>query len=155
MAVSAGIPHVHLNRRTFFTGLGAAAVVGSAAAVGIPTRAEATGSGHHGPFTHKPAPKPILYQDGPTGAPAPFDLIHWTLPGPDGATTQILELESFGLDAHRSTIGDYAGFTAYAVVAGTAKSSEGDMDVELDIRVMSGKYIGEDGKTHVGTFGFF
>lgn len=143
-----------MNRRTFFTGVGAAAVVGSAAALGVPARADGAGWGP-GVFNDKSAPKPIPYLDGPIPAPAPFDFIHWTLPGPVGATTQILELPAFGLDAHRSTIGDYEGFTTYAVLAGTAETSEGDVDVELDIRVMDGKYVGEDGKQHRGTFGFF
>ena len=59
------------------------------------------------------------------------------------------------MDAHRSTVGDYEGFTTYAVVAGTAHSSQGPLDVELDIRVMHGRFVAEDGKVHHGTFGFF
>lgn len=141
-----------MDRRTFLTGLGTVAVVGSAATVGLSTKAEAATTTT---FSTNPAPEPIPFLAGPTGAPAPFDLIHWTLPGPEGAITQINELPAFGLDVHRSTIVDYDGFTAYAVVAGKADSSEGELDVELDIRVMAGRYVAADGNTYDGTFGFF
>jgi hypothetical protein len=89
-------------------------------------------------------------------APDPFREIHWLLPGPEGATTQILELPAFGLDADPSMITDYKGFTAYAVLAGEAYGGDGEKyDCEFDVRVMQGEYIGEDGKHHHGTFGFF
>lgn len=157
MAVSAGMSHVHMNRRTFLTGLGAAAVVGSATTIGLPARAQAMGAG---PFPKMSAPKPIPFLVGPTGAPAPFDFIHWTLPGPEGAVTPINQLPAFGgvadpIDSDPSVMTDFDGFTAYSVVVGEAESSEGPLDVELDIRVFDGKYIGEDGKQHRGTFGFF
>ena len=107
-------------------------------------------------FPNKSAPNPIPFQAGPVGAPDPFNFIHWTLPGPLGAVTQVLELPAFGLDIDPSTVTDYEGFTAYAVIAGTARSSKGeDFDCELDVRVMDGKYVGEDGRLHRGTFGFF
>lgn len=152
MSAVAGTSHFHMDRRSFLTGLGAAALVGSATTVGaaMPARASSPNT-----FANAAAPKPIPVLIGPTGAPAPFDFIHWTLPGPIGAKTQINELDAFGLDVHRSTIWDYEGFTTYAVIAGTTESSEGRYDVELDIRVMDGKYIGMDGRQYRGTFGFF
>jgi len=106
-------------------------------------------------FTKTSAPKPIPPMvDG--GADAPFDFIHWLLPGPEGKPTQILELPAFGLDVDPSLMTDYRGFTTYAVLAGSARGSDGKpYDVELDVRVMDGMYVGEDGKTHEGTFGFF
>ena len=146
----AGTPHLHMSRRSFLTGVGATAAVASAGTLGIAGRAEAA----QGLF-NSAVPKPIATLIGPTGAPEPFDFIHWTLPGTVGATTPINLLEAFGLDAHRSTVGDYEGFTTYAVVAGTAHSSQGPLDVELDIRVMHGRFVAEDGKVHHGTFGFF
>lgn len=146
-----------MKRRTFLTGLGAAAVVGSTggAAIAAPRRPAAPS-----PFPNASAPKPIPFVAGPTGAPAPFDFIHWTLPGPAGAVTPINGLPAFGgaadpIDSDPSVITDFEGFTAYSVIAGTAESSEGPMDVELDIRVFDGRYIGQDGKQYRGTFAFF
>ena len=53
-------------------------------------------------------------------------------------------------------MGDYRGFTAYAVVAGTAKASDGnEYPCEFDVRVMDGVYIASDGSRNRGTFGFF
>lgn len=147
-----------MNRRTFLGGLGAAAALGSAAAVGVAAPAGATGGGST--FSGKPAPKPIpqVIDASAPGAvpPDPFRFIHWMLPGPAGATTQILELPAFGLDVDPSLITDYHGFTAYAVLAGSARDTTGTMyDVELDLRVMQGEYVAVDGTTHYGTFGFF
>ena len=156
------MPHDHtldlsMNRRTFLGGLGAAAALGSAAAVGVAKPAAAA----PGPnFSTKPAPKPIpqVIDTSEPGLvpPDPFRFIHWMLPGPAGATTQVLGLPAFGLDVAPSLITDYHGFTAYSVVAGSARDTTGTMyDVELDVRVMQGEYVAEDGSTHYGTFGFF
>lgn len=159
MAASKAVPHVHVSRRSFLTGVGAAAAVGSATALGIPSPAQAKGNGRGNSsknvFSNSSAPKPIPPTvDG--GADAPFDFIHWLLPGPEGKPTQILGLPAFGLDVDPSLMTDYKGFTTYAVLAGSARGSDGnDYDVELDVRVMDGTYVGEDGETHEGTFGFF
>ena len=157
-----GYVHAHLNRRRFITGVGAAAAVGSMSAAGLARPAQAAVAGNRKHFaSYIPrvnSPKPIP-QVVPTGLPAdaaPFDQIHWLLPGPAGATTQILLLEAFGLDVDPSTITDFKGYTAYAVVAGKATDGDGaGYDVEVDVRVMQGHYVGEDGRTHYGTFGFF
>ncbi len=165
MATSAAIPHAHLSRRSFLTGVGAAAALGSAAVLGVADPAEAAGKGGGfgsgtNVFSNSSAPRPIEAVVGTAEPgfvpPPPFDFIHWLLPGPPGATTQILNLPAFGLDADPSLMSDYHGFTAYAVLAGSARGNNGEeYDVELDIRVMDGKYVGEDGRTHEGTFGFF
>ena len=154
---AAALQAAHVSRRRFIGGLGAAAAVGTAATLGGASPALASPSHHHHArhvFSNRPAPNPIEQTvDG--GAAAPFDLIHWLLPGPDGATTQILELPAFGLEVDPSTVGDYNGFTTYAVVAGTAEDRMGNpYDVELDVRVMDGQYM-VDGKRYFGTFGFF
>lgn len=157
MALPTGIPHVHLSRRKFLGGIGAAAAVGTATTLGVAGPAEAAARPTRRPklFTGKSAPRPIEAVV-PAGGPAPFDFIHWLLPGPEGAKTQIIGLDAFGLDADPSTIGDFSGLTAYAVLAGSAKDTTGaEYDVEFDVRVMRGKYIGEDGEEHRGTFGFF
>lgn len=137
-----------------FATAGAAAAFGGTASLGLAGPAAAHG-GSPSPFPMRPAPLPIPFTAGPTGAPAPFDFIHWTLPGPVGATTPINGLASFGLDVHRSSIWNYDGYTTYAVISGTAESNEGPRDVELDIRVMQGTYEDDSGARHEGTFGFF
>ncbi len=154
-----GVPHTHFSRRRFIGGVGAAAAVGTAATMAGPGVAQAAGRGRargRAPgFSGKPAPNPIPpVVDG--GGPPPFDFIHWLLPGPEGATTPILGLPGFGLDVDPSQITDFRGFNAYAVVSGTAKDMDGnDYDVELDVRVMDGRYIGVDGNEHTNTFAFF
>ena len=154
------LSHEHTSRRRFIKGLGVAAAAGAAGtALGPAAPAMASGGGSS-VFPRQPAPKPIT-QTIPTAEPGfdppkPFDVIHWLLPGPDGATTQILNLPAFGLDVDPSTIGDFKGFVTYAVLAGKGRDAEGTKyDVELDVRVMKGRYIAEDGKKRRGTFGFF
>lgn len=99
------------------------------------------------------APKPIPGSVD-SGDPNVGD-IHWWLPGPVGLSTQILEIPGFGLDVDPSTITDFSGVSALAVVAGKAKSSDGEVfDCEFDVRAMKGKYVSEDGKTREGAFAF-
>lgn len=149
------VPHRHIDRRSFLTGVGAAALAG--ATLGSPGTALAAtgGSSSNNVFTRAGLPKPIPGTvDG--GGPAPFDFIHWALPGPVGSMTQILELPGFGLDVDPSLITDFDGFVAYAVVAGSATDGNGNhFDVELDVRVMEGVYVDSEGETHESTFGFF
>lgn len=142
-----------VNRRRFLGGIGAAAAIGTTAAV-IPASPAA---GEPKLFPNAPAPKPIAFttpREDP-GPPDPFNEIHWALPGPTGATTQVLGLPAFGPDVDPSTIGDYEGFTAFAVVAGTATSGDGEeFGCEFDVRIMDGRYIAEDGRRRRGTFAF-
>ena len=108
-------------------------------------------------FRNLPLPKPIAFATPPSdpGPPDPFNSIRWTLPGPEGAVTQKLQLPSFGPDADPNTIGDFEGFTAFAVVAGEATGSDGEpFDCELDVRVMRGRYVAENGEEYRGTFAF-
>lgn len=154
---AAQLQAAHVSRRRFIGGVGAAAAVGTAATLGGVAPALASPSHHHHArhvFSNRPAPNAIE-QSVEGGGPAPFDFIHWLLPGPPGATTQILELPAFGLDVDPSTVGDYRGFTTYAVLAGEATDRRGNnYDVELDVRVMDGEYK-VDGHRYFGTFGFF
>jgi hypothetical protein len=152
--------HSHMSRRSLLTGVGAAAVAGlHASPVGAPRVEAATPAVD--PFPGKPAPRPIPHlinaSEGlPQPFPDPFNFIHWLLPGPAGAATPILQLPAFGLDVDPSTITDFDGFVAYAVVAGNAQDADGNpLDVEFDVRVMEGTYVGSDGQQHHGTFGFF
>ncbi len=143
--------HAPMSRRTF---LGASAAVAAAAGVGIgaaPARAQ-SGLGHPA----NPAPSPIA-ATVPSGVtePAFLENIHWLLPGPIGATTPFIGLPGFGLDVDPSTMGDYRGFTAYAVVSGEAEGSDGNTyDVEFDVRVMRGTYETATGARFDSTFAF-
>ena len=173
MEIGTASRHAHVGRRRFL-GLGAAAAVGGAAtAVGIPATAGAdddsdddSDSGGGGgrcsriPCGAMPKPIPQVIDASPPPPdpppPDPFKDIHWLLPGPDGSATPILGLPGFGLDVDPSLITDFSGAVAYAVLAGEARDRDGnDYDVEFDVRVMQGEYVGEDGRTHHGTFGFF
>jgi hypothetical protein len=81
--------------------------------------------------------------------------IHWWLPGPTDASTPIIGLEGFGLDDDPSTITDFDGVSAFAVVAGKVKGTDGELyDCEFDVRAMKGAYVGEDGKKRHGAFAF-
>ena len=61
-----------------------------------------------------------------------------------------------GLDVEPSTMTNFKGFTAFAVLAGQAEGSDGKTyNVESDLRVMEGEYVAEDGSRQQGTFVFF
>jgi hypothetical protein len=93
-----------------------------------------------------PAPLPI-----PGGARA-----HVFLPGPEGATTPVVGIPGLGLDVEPSTMTNRDGFTAFAILAGHAEGSDGKTyNIEVDLRVMAGAYVAEDGSRHQGTFAFF
>lgn len=78
------------------------------------------------------------------------------LPGPEDAVTPFFGARGMGLDVDPSTITNFAGFTAFAVLAGHAEGSDGKTyNVESDLRVMEGEYVAEDGSRHQGTFAFF
>lgn len=147
-----------LSRRRLLTGAGAAAVAGALGA----SPAEAHGrSGHHHkggdarPRRILPLPKPI---PGGTavGLPAPLDFVHIFLPGPTDATTPFLGLPGEGLDVEPSTITDFRGRTAFAVLSGRARGNDGkNYNVEFDVRVIEGRYVAADGSRNYGAFGFF
>jgi hypothetical protein len=53
-----------------------------------------------------------------------------------------------------STITDFTGVTALAYHVGTVTGSDGrTYNLETDVRVFKGQYVGEDGSQHEGTFG--
>ncbi len=141
-----------VNRRRFIAGVGAAVATGSLMSVGLSSPARAAS---HTDFLGGPTPKAILAGvDG--GGPAPFDFIHWLLPGPIGSSTPFNGIPGFGLDVDPSTITDFRGFNALAVIAGQGVGNDGvTYDVEFDVRVMHGEFIAEDGNMYDGTFGFF
>lgn len=137
-----------IGRRRLLAGAGAAAVVGSIGTVGLARSASARGLGRA-----MPAPAPI---PGGTDTGPLLGFIHWFLPGPTDAVTPFNNLPGFGLDVEPSTLTNFKGFTAYSVISGQAKGSDGKpYNVEFDVRVMEGEYIAEDGSRNRGTFGFF
>ena len=145
-----------LSRRRFIGG--AAAATAGASAVTVVGASAAGADGRRPTFSNRPIPKPIPFATPPSdpGPPDPFNSIHWTLPGPEGATTQFIGIPAFGLDANPNTIGDFEGFNAYAVIAGQARGGDGEpFDCEFDVRVMQGRYVAEDGNEYSGTFAFF
>lgn len=149
------VPRPALPRRRFLGGAAAAAAVGTTATVAGVSPVAADGGSRV--FSNRPAPKPIEFSTPPSdpGPPDPFNSIHWTLPGPEGSATQFIGIPAFGPDADPNTIGDFEGFTAYAVVAGQATGGDGEpYDCEFDVRVMKGRYRAEDGHEYRGTFAF-
>jgi hypothetical protein len=57
-----------------------------------------------------------------------------------------------------STVFDFDGVIAITRIFGTGTAQGGSpstMSFDCDMRFMSGRYVGADGVTHEGTFGFF
>ena len=92
-------------------------------------------------------PKPIPGGLDPGGG-LPF--IHVMAPGVAG----------FPIDDEPSTITDFNGVTAYAIIDGagvgtdTATGATKRYTTNVDMRVMAGAYVGADGRHRHGTFGF-
>jgi hypothetical protein len=138
-----------IGRRLLLVGTGAAAaVVGAIGAVGQVKPASATEQRRA-----KPAPLPI---PGGFDAGPPVGFVHAFLPGPEGSFTPFFQLPGGGLDVEPSTMTNFKGFTAFAILSGQAEGSDGKTyNVEFDLRVMEGEYITEDGSHQQGTFAFF
>lgn len=152
---------VRLGRRALIAGAGAAV-----AATAIQGQASAE-DGAGGAKPKRPAQKHgvqngIPLSSAPNPIPGGFDtgdptlgVIHQFVPGPTDKVTPFLELPGEGLDAEPSTITDFNGYSAMAVVAGQVKGSDGaTYDCEFDIRAYKGDYISVDGKKRYGAFAF-
>jgi len=130
------------------TGAAAAAVVGAVGTMGVARPASATALRQA-----KPVPSPI---PGGIDTGPPVGFIHWFLPGPVNASTPFAKIPGLGLDVEPSTITDFKGFTAFAILSGQAEDSDGTVyNVEYDVRVMQGEYIAAGGSRQQGVFGFF
>jgi len=84
-------------------------------------------------------------------------------PKPTPATTDVngvdFHFTVFGPGVDPSSITDFKGFVGVADVrgSGTARNPDGSVETLLydtDMRFMKGVYVGQDGATHRGTFGF-
>ena len=142
---------IRIDRRHFLAA-GAAAAAGSMGGLGIARPASAKTGLQRALAVPSPIPGGV---EGIPGHPV-LDFIHWFLPGPTDATTPFNGLPGFGLDVEPSLIIDYKGVTAFAVLSGRARGSDGNpYNVEFDVRVMEGEYVAADGSHQRGAFGFF
>jgi hypothetical protein len=138
------------GRRSFLLGTVKAFAAGLTASVIRPGISQADNGTLHPPehvLAPLPAPKPI---------PGGFDippLIHEFIPGPETITLPFTLITLQGLNVEPGTITDFTGVTALAYHVGTATGSDGlTYDLETDVRVFQGQYVGEDGAQHEGTF---
>ncbi len=95
----------------------------------------------------------LAHADSGTAAPLP---IPGTLPG---TPFHVVLPGPVDLGHEPSLITDFNGFIGLANVDGTgtgtnASGASTTLVFDLDVRFMDGVYIGVDGKTHAGTFGF-
>ena len=136
-----------LNRRRFLTA-GAAMAAGVATASGWPAVAAAPKGGR--PARHVP-PMPI-----PGGLEVgPDTLIHVWAPGDPGVTLPFSKAPLGGFDVEPTTIRDFRGFAAAAFHVGRARGADGTaFNLETDMRLFRGHYVGADGRRHFGAFGF-
>ena len=136
------------DRRSFLLGTAGALAAGFAASLHRPEISEAKSSSGKIFGAALAAPKPIL-----AGEPIPGLVIHELLAGTETIVLPFTGLQLIGLNVEPSTITDFNGVTALAYHAGTATDSNGTIyNLETDIRVMEGEYVGEDGERHRGTF---
>ena len=127
---------------------GAATVAAGAAVTLGPSTASASGLLPKGS-----APQPI--PGGVDSGDPNVGFIHWWLPGPTDATTPVIGLGGFGLDVDPSTMTDFDGVSAMAVVAGQVAGSDGQSYAcEFDVRAMKGRFIDGDGVSRKGAFAF-
>lgn len=101
---------------------------------------------------HQAAPRPI-----PGGTQIPKGpLIHVFLPGPKSITLPFSKLQLTGEDVEPNTITNSNGFVAFAVLVGKAGDAirPDRYNLETDIRVFQGEYVGGDGVRRRGTFAF-
>ena len=128
-----------LSRRRFVqTAAGAAMVVGAGLWLPASAAAAPPGTGQ---------PKPI---------PGGTDLL--ALLGLGSGPTYHFFFPAFGQEV--STVGDLNGFVAAAEIQGsgtatdTASGATSTLTYDADVRFMDGVYVGQDGRTRRGTFGF-
>ena len=97
------------------------------------------------------APTSVLPKPIPGGQQFPF-----VVP----PTTEFFHVLGPNAQSENSSITDFNGALAAAHILGTATEYQGNTTtpgllLDGDLRFMQGVYIGVDGQTHQGTFGFF
>jgi hypothetical protein len=98
------------------------------------------------PSAPRPIPGGIQIPKGP--------LIHIYLPGPKSVTLPFSKLQLMGEEVEPSTITNSRGFVAMAALVGRAGDAArpSRFNIEADIRVFQGEYVGGDGRRQRGTF---
>lgn len=138
-----------VSRRSFVIGAGAAGAIATTTAV---TASPAGAASTLPPAVPVPEPIPGGFLLDPAD---PASIIHFLLPGPPGATTQMFGFAAEGLDVDPSTMTNFSGNHAFAVLAGEASGSDGNTyNVEFDVRIYSGQYIAADGVERDAAFAF-
>jgi hypothetical protein len=139
------------GRRSFLLGTAGALAAGLTAYLGRPG-SSAADSGTRPLPDHLPVPLPA-----PKPIAGGFDippLIHEFIPGPEEITLPFTLIPLQGLNVEPSTLTDFTGVTALAYHVGTVTGSDGlTYNLETDVRVFQGQYVGEDGTQHAGIFG--
>lgn len=140
-----GQPTRTVSRRTMLGAVGVGVAATALGPLASPAHADQSSP-------TQPVPNPI-----PGGVDDPLaGFIHFYLPGPEGSATPIIGLQGMGLDVEPSTMTDFWGYTAFAVVAGEATGSDGGAyPFEADIRVMDGVYLDDSGRRREGVYAFF
>jgi hypothetical protein len=78
------------------------------------------------------------------------------IPGGFEAFGETFHVEDPSAGGEPNSLTDFKGFVAVALAGGTGQGLDGEsLFYEVDNRFFSGKFIGTDGETHEGTFGFF
>ena len=138
-----------LDRRRFLKGAGLAATAGAIGGplIGTSSAGASVRTALASVTPPRPIPGGIELPDGST--------IHVWAPGPPDVTLPFTGATLGGEDVEPSTITDFEGFSAVAFHVGSVGGSDGVIyDLETDMRAFSGRYVGEDGEVHEGTFGF-
>jgi hypothetical protein len=137
-----------LGRRKFLAGgaLATAGVAHAATGTALAAGSRSRAKGRHGVL---PAPRPI------PGGIEFGQFIHVFIPGPEGVVLPFTGTPLMGFDVEPSTITDFRGRVALAYLLGTAETTDGPQDLEVDVRVMQGNYVAENGEKRFGTFAEF
>ncbi len=139
-----------MTRRGFVAGAGAAGAVAATTAIGAaPAGAQASTLPAAVPVP-EPIPGGFLLDPADESS-----IIHFLLPGPTGSATQFFGFPAEGLDVDPSTMTNFRGNHAFAVLAGEAKGSDGaTYNIEFDLRIYSGSYVAADGVERNAAFAF-
>ena len=151
------VGHTHgwergFSRRRFFQAAAGATALAFGSGLSSRALARDEDNGHDEPL---PEPKPIPggIDLSELGLEPPYDFIHTFAPGPKGVVLPFTKVEFEGLNVEPSTITDFEGASTVAYHVGKATGSDGKTyNLETDIRIMEGRYVGVEGTRRQGTF---